>query len=302
MAVPDKESIGDHDVETPDDATASGTGDGIDVDNKKRKVGSEDADELSEKNDPDESELHRSKRSKQEIESNAGNSSSVAKEENGIVSTGDANEESTDVEGKENDSQLASATNLSVKEGKADGTSEAGDVDKPEGEEKVIVGTELPTQNGDETSKDEPTDANETDDLKMKGEKEGGAATRDMDTGDEEPRKADKEKSNAIGSGTTKDKGTNAKGNPYDSLKYMIVRNDGRPESLIKLVALKSLFAKQLPKMPRAYIARLVFDRRHISLAIVSDDPATKDTDEEVIGAICYRAFEGKSLTRLFTV
>ena len=54
---------------------------------------------------------------------------------------------------------------------------------------------------------------------------------------------------------------------------------------------LKSLFAKQLPKMPRTYIARLVFDRRHTSLAILSDDPATKDTDEEVIGSICYRAF-----------
>jgi histone acetyltransferase len=81
------------------------------------------------------------------------------------------------------------------------------------------------------------------------------------------------------------------KGNPYESLKYMMVTNDGKPESLIKLVALKSLFSKQLPKMPRAYIARLVFDRRHVSLAILNENPATKDTDEEVIGAICYRPF-----------
>ncbi|KAG7355101.1 bromodomain containing protein [Nitzschia inconspicua] len=80
-------------------------------------------------------------------------------------------------------------------------------------------------------------------------------------------------------------------GNPYDSLKYMMVTNDGKPESLIKLVALKSLFSKQLPKMPRAYIARLVFDRRHVSLAILNENPATKDTDEEVIGSICYRPF-----------
>jgi len=79
--------------------------------------------------------------------------------------------------------------------------------------------------------------------------------------------------------------------NPYDSLKYIIVRNDGKPESMIKLVGLKSLFAKQLPKMPRAYIARLVFDRRHTSLAILSDNPAVKDSDEEIIGGICYRAF-----------
>jgi hypothetical protein len=79
--------------------------------------------------------------------------------------------------------------------------------------------------------------------------------------------------------------------NPYDALRWIVITNDGKPESLIKLVALKSLFAKQLPKMPRTYIARLVFDRRHTSLAILSDDPVLKDTDEEVIGSICYRAF-----------
>jgi histone acetyltransferase len=79
--------------------------------------------------------------------------------------------------------------------------------------------------------------------------------------------------------------------NPYESLRWIVVKNDGKPASMIKLVALKSLFSKQLPKMPRAYIARLVFDRRHTAIAILSDDPAVKDTDEEVIGSICYRAF-----------
>lgn len=79
--------------------------------------------------------------------------------------------------------------------------------------------------------------------------------------------------------------------NEYDNLRYVIVKNDGKPENLIKLVGLKSLFAKQLPKMPRAYIARLVFDRRHISLAILSEDPSVKDSDEEIIGAICFRPF-----------
>lgn len=79
--------------------------------------------------------------------------------------------------------------------------------------------------------------------------------------------------------------------NAYDDLKWIIVENDGRPENMIKLVGLKSLFSKQLPKMPKPYIARLVFDRRHTSLAILSDNPEVKDTDEEIIGAICYRAF-----------
>lgn len=82
------------------------------------------------------------------------------------------------------------------------------------------------------------------------------------------------------------------KPNNYDKLKYVVVTNDGRDESLIKLVGLKSLFAKQLPKMPRAYIARLVFDRNHVSLAILNEDPSVKDSDEEIIGAICYRPFK----------
>jgi hypothetical protein len=81
------------------------------------------------------------------------------------------------------------------------------------------------------------------------------------------------------------------KDNPYDRLRYCIVENDGKPDSCVKLVGLKSLFPKQLPKMPRAYIARLVFDRRHKSLAILSDDPQHKGADEEIIGAICYRGF-----------
>jgi len=79
---------------------------------------------------------------------------------------------------------------------------------------------------------------------------------------------------------------------PYDDLRYEVVTNDGKPGSMIKLVGLKSLFAKQLPKMPRAYIARLVFDRRHVSLAILRQDSEVKDSDEEIIGGICFRPFK----------
>jgi histone acetyltransferase len=80
--------------------------------------------------------------------------------------------------------------------------------------------------------------------------------------------------------------------NPYECMRWTVIRNDGTPESMLKLVGLKSLFAKQLPKMPRAYIARLVFDPRHTSVAILSDNPAVKDSDEEIIGGICYRGFK----------
>ena len=79
--------------------------------------------------------------------------------------------------------------------------------------------------------------------------------------------------------------------NPYDSIKRAIVVNDGKRESLIRLIGLKSLFSKQLPKMPKEYIARLVFDRRHKSLALLSTDPRKKDSDDEIIGGICYRSY-----------
>ena len=42
-------------------------------------------------------------------------------------------------------------------------------------------------------------------------------------------------------------------------------------ECVIILTGLKWLFQKQLPKMPKDYIPRLVYDRTHLSLAIVKN-------------------------------
>lgn len=36
-----------------------------------------------------------------------------------------------------------------------------------------------------------------------------------------------------------------------------------------RLIGLKNIFSKQLPNMPKEYIARLVLDRRHRSVAII---------------------------------
>jgi histone acetyltransferase len=79
--------------------------------------------------------------------------------------------------------------------------------------------------------------------------------------------------------------------NPYDSIRKCIVENDGSATNLIRLVGLKNLFSRQLPRMPKDYIVRLVFDRRHKSLAILSDDPKLQGTDDEIIGGICYRTY-----------
>ena len=44
--------------------------------------------------------------------------------------------------------------------------------------------------------------------------------------------------------------------------------NDGTPEALIALTAAKNVIQKQLPKMPKEYITRLVYDCKHQSLIL----------------------------------
>ncbi|KAI0972129.1 histone acetyltransferase GCN5-like protein [Xylaria arbuscula] len=67
-------------------------------------------------------------------------------------------------------------------------------------------------------------------------------------------------------------------------IEYRAINNNGTSESCIILTGLKCLFQKQLPNMPKDYIARLVYDRTHLSIAIIKHPL-------EVIGGITYREF-----------
>lgn len=67
------------------------------------------------------------------------------------------------------------------------------------------------------------------------------------------------------------------------ALQFRVVRNDGVRQHMIWLTQVKNIFATQLPKMPREYIARLVFDRKHRSLLAIKRD--------RVVGGICFRPF-----------
>ncbi|THH20047.1 hypothetical protein EW146_g1247 [Bondarzewia mesenterica] len=67
-------------------------------------------------------------------------------------------------------------------------------------------------------------------------------------------------------------------------IKIIPVENDGEPRSLVILTNLKTLFQKQLPVMPREYIARLVYDCNSKCLAICK-------RGYKVVGGICYRPF-----------
>ncbi|EGX89020.1 histone acetyltransferase GCN5 [Cordyceps militaris CM01] len=75
-------------------------------------------------------------------------------------------------------------------------------------------------------------------------------------------------------------------------IEYRVVNNDGSRESTITLTGLKCLFQKQLPKMPKDYIARLVYDRNHLSIAIIK-------LPLEVIGGICYRPFHARKFAEI---
>ena len=69
-----------------------------------------------------------------------------------------------------------------------------------------------------------------------------------------------------------------------NKLRVLVIENDGTDTNFILLTALKNIFQKQLPKMPREYVTRLIYDRRHRSLLIVKQDQDRKekgmDTDK----------------------
>lgn len=75
-------------------------------------------------------------------------------------------------------------------------------------------------------------------------------------------------------------------------IQFRVVTNDGKPDSMIILTGLKNIFQRQLPKMPREYITRLVMDRNHWSMAIVK-------RGLQVVGGITYRPFNNRRFAEI---
>ncbi|OAG31658.1 histone acetyltransferase [Nematocida displodere] len=63
-------------------------------------------------------------------------------------------------------------------------------------------------------------------------------------------------------------------------------------ETSAMLLDLKGLFQKQLPKMPKEYVVRLVFDIKHKSMVIT-------DQSKKVLGGICFRTFYDDSFVEI---
>ncbi|XP_030841135.1 histone acetyltransferase KAT2A isoform X1 [Strongylocentrotus purpuratus] len=62
-------------------------------------------------------------------------------------------------------------------------------------------------------------------------------------------------------------------------------------QTLIWLVGLQNVFSHQLPRMPKEYITRLVFDTKHKTLALVKEN--------RVIGGVCFRMFPTQGFTEI---
>ncbi|KAF9158088.1 histone acetyltransferase [Actinomortierella ambigua] len=71
-------------------------------------------------------------------------------------------------------------------------------------------------------------------------------------------------------------------------IEFRVISNDGSRESMVLLTGMKNIFQKQLPKMPREYIARLVYDR----MAIVKSPLV-------VLGGITYRPFNHRQFAEI---
>ncbi|KAH8107246.1 hypothetical protein BXZ70DRAFT_1004111 [Cristinia sonorae] len=117
--------------------------------------------------------------------------------------------------------------------------------------------------------------------------------------------KMDESQLTRLVTGVTVDAGGTASANPttkaekpsYVELRKGIIQivpveNDGESRSLVILTGLKTLFQKQLPKMPREYIARLVYDSNSKCLAIIK-------RGYKVVGGICYRPFPHRGFAEI---
>ncbi|KAI9139014.1 hypothetical protein BKA69DRAFT_1040483 [Paraphysoderma sedebokerense] len=72
-----------------------------------------------------------------------------------------------------------------------------------------------------------------------------------------------------------------------------VVCNDGSPESWKLMTGLKKIIMAQLPKMPKEYISKLIYDPAHVSLALV------RVRDGAALGGIVYKPFFNRKFVEI---
>lgn len=84
-------------------------------------------------------------------------------------------------------------------------------------------------------------------------------------------------------------------------VQFKVIDNDGSHDALILLTGLKNIFQKQLPNMPKEYIARLVYDKYFCSILIFRNHQslAVVKRKYHVMGGITYRAFTDRDFAEI---
>ena len=75
---------------------------------------------------------------------------------------------------------------------------------------------------------------------------------------------------------------------------FKVFKNDKTLDSMKKLIALKTIISKQLPRMPKPYIVKLIMDRVHESLILIKREKS----GERIIGAVFLGLFQSSTSTR----
>ena len=74
--------------------------------------------------------------------------------------------------------------------------------------------------------------------------------------------------------------------------QFVTAVNDGSLRSMELLINFKCLIVRQLPKMQKEHIIRLIFDPRHSSILLI-------EGSRNIIGGICFRVFEELSVAEI---
>jgi len=75
-------------------------------------------------------------------------------------------------------------------------------------------------------------------------------------------------------------------------IEFTVLRNDKELQHMKLMIDLKNIIARQLPKMPKEYIVKLLFDRKHEAMVIVKNKT-------KIIGGICFRTFESQKFAEI---
>ncbi|KAH0792209.1 Histone acetyltransferase GCN5 [Histomonas meleagridis] len=76
-----------------------------------------------------------------------------------------------------------------------------------------------------------------------------------------------------------------------EELTYRLVTNDGTDQALIWLTMARNIFHHELSQMPENYISKLVFNKYHKTVVLISNG--------RVLGGICFRPFQSLNFAEI---